>query len=63
MQNWQAGMKANYDMEIFDEVLVGNTNGFMERLGMTMLAAAQLTCFQNFIYHSVVGPSRIFRNL
>ena len=30
-QNWQAGMKAKYDMETFDEVLVGHTNGFMDK--------------------------------
>jgi arylsulfatase A-like enzyme len=31
MQNWQAGRKAKYDMETFDEVLVGSTNGFMDK--------------------------------
>jgi arylsulfatase A-like enzyme len=31
LQNWQAGRKAKYDMETFDEVLVGNTNGFMDK--------------------------------
>jgi arylsulfatase A-like enzyme len=31
MQNWQAGMKAKYDMETFDEVLVGSTIGFMDK--------------------------------
>jgi arylsulfatase A-like enzyme len=30
-QNWQAGMQAKYDMETFDEVLVGHTNGFMDK--------------------------------
>ena len=31
MQNWQKGLPAKYDMETFDEVLVGNTNGFMDK--------------------------------
>ncbi len=31
MQNWQMGNKAKYDMETFDEVLVQNTNGFMDK--------------------------------
>jgi len=31
LQNWQAGMKAKYDMETFDEVLVARTNGFMDK--------------------------------
>jgi arylsulfatase A-like enzyme len=31
MQNWQEGQKAKYDMETFDEVLVGHTNGFMDK--------------------------------
>ena len=31
MQNWQASRPAKYDMETFDEVLVGNTNGFMDQ--------------------------------
>ncbi len=31
LQNWQEGMKAKYDMETFDEVLVGHTNGFMDK--------------------------------
>ena len=31
MQNWQQGNKAKYDMETFDEVLVQNTNGFMDK--------------------------------
>jgi arylsulfatase A-like enzyme len=31
LQNWQEGMKAKYDMESFDEVLVGHTNGFMDK--------------------------------
>jgi arylsulfatase A-like enzyme len=31
LQNWQAGMNAKYDMETFDEVLVGHTNGFMDK--------------------------------
>jgi arylsulfatase len=31
MQNWQQGRKAKYDMETFDEVLVQNTNEFMDR--------------------------------
>jgi arylsulfatase A-like enzyme len=30
-QNWQEGMNAKYDMETFDEVLVGHTNGFMDK--------------------------------
>ena len=30
-QNWQEGLKAKYDMETFDEVLVGHTNGFMDK--------------------------------
>ena len=31
-QNWQAGPKGSkYDMETFDEVLVENTNGFMDK--------------------------------
>ena len=31
MQNWQKGRPAKYDMETFDEVLVQNTNGFMDK--------------------------------
>jgi arylsulfatase A-like enzyme len=31
MQNWQEGNKAKYDMETFDEVLVGHTNGAMDK--------------------------------
>ena len=31
MQNWQKGRKAKYDMETFDEVLVKNTTGFMDK--------------------------------
>jgi arylsulfatase len=31
MQNWQEGQKAKYDMQTFDEVLVGHTNGFMDK--------------------------------
>jgi arylsulfatase len=31
MQNWQQGNKAKYDMETFDEVLVGATSGFMDK--------------------------------
>jgi len=31
LQNWQAGTKAKYDMETFDEVLVEHTNGFMDK--------------------------------
>ncbi len=31
MQNWQKGKPAKYDMETFDEVLVGHTNGFMDK--------------------------------
>jgi arylsulfatase len=31
MQNWQEGQKAKYDMETFDEVLVGHSNGFMDK--------------------------------
>jgi arylsulfatase len=31
MQNWQEGRKAKYDMETFDEVLVGHTNDFMDK--------------------------------
>jgi arylsulfatase len=31
LQNWQMGMNAKYDMETFDEVLVGHTNGFMDK--------------------------------
>jgi arylsulfatase A-like enzyme len=31
MQNWQKGRPAKYDMETFDEVLVGHTNGFMDK--------------------------------
>ena len=30
-QNWQEGRKAKYDMETFDDVLVQNTNGFMDK--------------------------------
>ena len=30
-QNWQQGRKAKYDMETFDEVLVQNTNRFMDQ--------------------------------
>jgi len=31
MQNWQEGRKAKYDMETFDDVLVQNTNGFIDK--------------------------------
>ncbi len=31
MQNWQKGRPAKYDMETFDDVLVGATNGFMDK--------------------------------
>jgi len=31
MQNWQAGRKAKYDMETFDDVLVQASNGFMDK--------------------------------
>jgi arylsulfatase A-like enzyme len=31
MQNWQAGRPAKYDMETFDEVLVGHTTGAMDK--------------------------------
>jgi arylsulfatase A-like enzyme len=31
LQNWQEGLKAKYDMETFDSVLVGHTNGFMDK--------------------------------
>jgi len=31
MQNWQKGQPAKYDMETFDEVLVGHTNGAMDK--------------------------------
>jgi arylsulfatase len=31
MQNWQKGRPAKYDMETFDEVLVGHTTGAMDR--------------------------------
>jgi len=31
MQNWQKGRPAKYDMETFDEVLVQNTNRFMDQ--------------------------------
>ncbi len=31
LQNWQMGNKAKYDMETFDEVLVGHTNGAMDK--------------------------------
>ena len=31
LQNWQEGNKAKYDMETFDEVLVGHTNGAMDK--------------------------------
>jgi len=31
MQNWQKGRKAKYDMETFDEVLVGHTTGAMDK--------------------------------
>ena len=31
MQNWQEGRKAKYDMETFDDVLVKNTNRFMDK--------------------------------
>ncbi len=30
-QNWQEGRKAKYDMETFDDVLVQNTNRFMDK--------------------------------
>jgi len=31
MQNWQKGRPAKYDMETFDQVLVGHTNGAMDK--------------------------------
>jgi arylsulfatase A-like enzyme len=31
LQNWQEGRKAKYDMETFDDVLVQNTNRFMDK--------------------------------
>ena len=31
LQNWQMGNKAKYDMETFDELLVGHTNGAMDK--------------------------------
>jgi arylsulfatase A-like enzyme len=31
LQNWQNGRPAKYDMETFDEVLVKNTTGFMDK--------------------------------
>jgi len=31
LQNWQKGQKAKYDMETFDEVLVGHSKGFMDK--------------------------------
>jgi arylsulfatase A-like enzyme len=31
MQNWQKGRPAKYDMETFDEVLVGHTTDFMDK--------------------------------
>jgi arylsulfatase len=31
MQNWQKGQKAKYDMETFDDVLVQNSNRFMDQ--------------------------------
>jgi len=31
MQNWQKSREAKYDMETFDEVLVGHTNEFMDK--------------------------------
>jgi arylsulfatase A-like enzyme len=31
MQNWQKGKPAKYDMETFDQVLVGHTNGAMDK--------------------------------
>ena len=31
LQNWQKGMPAKYDMETFDEVLVGNSTGAMDK--------------------------------
>jgi len=31
LQNWQKGRKAKYDMETFDEVLVEDTKGFMDK--------------------------------
>jgi arylsulfatase A-like enzyme len=31
LQNWQEGTKAKYNMESFDEVLVGNTTSFMDK--------------------------------
>ncbi len=31
LQNWQEGRKAKYDMETFDQVLVDNTNRFMDQ--------------------------------
>jgi arylsulfatase A-like enzyme len=31
LQNWQQGLNAKYDMETFDEVLVGDSNGFMDK--------------------------------
>jgi len=31
MQNWQKGRPAKYDMETFDDVLVADSNGFMDK--------------------------------
>ena len=31
LQNWQKSREAKYDMETFDKVLVGHTNGFMDK--------------------------------
>ena len=31
MQNWQKGRKAKYDMQTFDDVLVKNSNDFMDK--------------------------------
>ena len=31
MQNWQEGRKAKYDMETFDDVLVKDSEGFMDK--------------------------------
>jgi arylsulfatase A-like enzyme len=31
LQNWQEGMKARYNMQTFDQVLVDNTNRFMDQ--------------------------------
>jgi len=44
LQNWQEGLKAKYDMETFDDVLVESSKTFMDKAkkdGKTVLRLAQ----------------------